>query len=218
MTLKRLFLVTAMVLIVDSMQTPAQVTAKAEPTLVVNGAPIENAIRTIGGKTYVEVETIAKALNIRLQKSSTVVSLITGAPTSAPASSTTQISGSVSYYFNRNYGNKPDVGSKVYLLSTITQSLFQPSDSVFIVGDEVVIARTKEDVSKYKIVYSTAADGNGRYEFKGIEPGKYTLLAVSSHARGSTSSEILGKKLVRLVEIRAGQVVDISHDFGMTYY
>ena len=64
------------------------------------------------------------------------------------------VQGTVTYYFNRNYGQVPDVGARIYIL----------------------------DTSKKSIVSSGMADGNGNYEITGIPTGKYELVIVSAHA------------------------------------
>ncbi|MBX3282458.1 MAG: hypothetical protein KF756_08280 [Acidobacteria bacterium] len=196
-----------------------QTVGHSEPALVVNGMPVDNGVRTIGGRTYVDLDAIAKSLNIVVKKSTGVIVLDSGCTSGATSSVVaTSVSGSLSYYFNRNYGNKPDVGSKVYLIQSNDKPLFQGTDTIFVVGDKLIVTRTKEDRSEFKVLYSTAADGNGRYEFKGIEPGSYWLLAVSAHANGESNSQILGKTLTKSIDINRGQSLDVSYDFGMTYF
>lgn len=64
------------------------------------------------------------------------------------------VEGTVTYYFNRNYGQVPDVGAKVYIV----------------------------DTKKKTIVASDMVDGNGNYEITGIPSGTYELIIVSAHA------------------------------------
>ncbi len=197
---------------ISAQSAPAQ-----EPALVVNGIPVENAIKTIGGKTYIDINAVAKPLKISVQKTAGVVVLQTSGG-SAGTANTTSIVGNLSYYFNQNYGNKPDVGSQIVLLEAVDEPIFLPTESVFVVGQELLVAKSKEEAKRYKILYSTAADGSGRFEFKGLDPKRYLLIATSSHSRGMTQAEILGKKLVRTVDLKPGETIDVSHDFGMTSY
>ncbi len=195
----------------------AQTAIPQEPALVVNGTPVENAVKTIGGKTYIDINAVAKPLKISVQKTVGVVVLQTNGNPASMANGTS-ITGNLKYYFNRNYGNKPDVGAQVDLLEAVDEPIFSPTESVFVVGQELLVAKTKEDIKRHKILYSTAADGNGRFEFKGLDPKRYLLVAISSHSKGMTQAEILGKKLVRTVDLKPGESVDVSHDFGMTSY
>ncbi len=64
------------------------------------------------------------------------------------------VKGTVTYYYNRNYGQVADVGAKVYIL----------------------------DPKEKKIVTTGMADGNGNYEITGIPTGEYELIIVSAHA------------------------------------
>lgn len=195
----------------------AQTASPQEPALVVNGTPVENAVKIIGGKTYIDINAVAKPLKISVQKTAGVVVLQTSGNTSAVVNGTS-IVGNLSYYFNRNYGNRPDVGSQIVLLEAVDEPLFAATESVFVIGQELVVSKAKDEVKRYKILYSTAADGNGRFEFKGLDAKKYLLIAISQHANGMTQSEILGKKLVRTIDLKPGETVDVSHDFGMTSF
>jgi hypothetical protein len=212
-------------LILCGTQAIAQQTKGTEPALVVNGIPVENAIRTIGGRPYIDLEAIAKALNLSVSSSSRVIVL--EARTSVPAahknSSTipvdpASVSGNLTYFFNRNYGNKPDVGAKIYLIDGSVNFVLRDEDFLFSNGEYLIVAANKENKTTYRIVHSTVADGNGHYEFKGVAPGRYTLVAISSHARGKVQAEILGKVLKKSLDLSPGSTVDVSHDFGMTYY
>lgn len=211
-----LFSVVAIFVMVEA-DISAQTTSPQEPALVVNGTPVENAIKTIGGKTYIDINAVSKPLKISVQKTAGVV-VLQSVGNAAAMAEVASIVGNLSYYFNRNYGNKPDVGSQIILIEAVEGSLFLPTDSVFVVGQELVVSKTKENVNRHRILYSTASDGNGRFEFKGLEPKKYLLVAISSHSKGMTAAEILGKKLVRTIDLKTGETVDVSHDFGMTSY
>jgi len=217
--------VTVGAIILCGTQARAQQTKNLEPALVVNGIPVENAIRTIGGRPYIDLEAIAKALNLSLTKSSSVIVLETktnlldtNIKSSAIPVGPAAITGNLSYFFNRNYGSKRDVGAKVYLIDGTVDFVLRDEDTLFPSGDYLIVAPNRDSKATYRILHSTAADGNGHFEFRGLSPGKYTLVAISSHARGKSQAEILGKVLKKLVDVDPGSTVDVSYDFGMTYY
>ncbi|MBI2884263.1 MAG: hypothetical protein HYY11_10245 [Candidatus Methylomirabilis oxyfera] len=197
----------------------AQQRQSVEPALVINGTPVEAAVRTIAGKVYVEIDQIAKVLNLTVNRATGVIvveSAVNPPHVSMPPSPAS-ISGSLTYYFNRNYGNRPDTGAKVYLLSAEKEFDVKDDDLVVAVGDKITIVRNKSEKNEHTALLQTAADGNGRFEFKSVPPGSYTLVAISSHTRGKASSEIMGKILKRSLEIKSGASLDASHDFGMNY-
>lgn len=215
----KLFSLIFIVTIANTAGILGQATNRPEPALVINGTPVDNAVKTIGGKTYVDLDAISKPLNISVKKSASVVVVESGSSDGKTlSSSSTTVFGNLSYYFNRNFGNKPDVGSKVFLLEANEQFSFQSSDFVLFIGDKVIVTPDANGKKEYAILYSTASDGNGRFEFKGVKAGTYWLLAQSAHAKGNSKAEVSGKLLSKKIEIAVGQTIDVSHDFGMTYF
>ena len=198
----------------------AQQKPKAEPALVVNGTPLEASVKTVAGKVYVELDQIAKPLNLTISRSTGVIVVESAAKPqqiSLPLSPAS-ISGTLTYYFNSNYGNRPDTGSNVYLLSAEKEFELKDGD-LFVASDEKVLIMRNDAVrNRHVIVFQTVADGNGRFEFKAVPPGKYTFVAISSHARGKSAPEILGKIRTRSLEIKPGASLDASYDFGVNYF
>ncbi|MEJ7848369.1 MAG: hypothetical protein WKF92_09795 [Pyrinomonadaceae bacterium] len=186
-----------------------------EPALVVNGIPIEGGVKTIDGKVYVDISATAKALNITIRKSPSVLILESATKQGGSAEGTGSLVGNLSYYFNKNYGNKPDVGSKVFVIDG--SSAFNPTkEQMFIsVGDKLVLSIDKV-FTNFPILFRTSADDNGRFEIKGVPPGKYIMQ--SSRSKAVNSLEVLGKVLVKTIDVGPGSNVDLSHDFGITAY
>jgi hypothetical protein len=109
------------------------------------------------------------------------------------------------------------VGAKVYLIDGSVNFVLRDEDALFSIGENLIVAANKDSKTTYRIFHSTAADGNGHYEFRGVTPGQYTLVAISAHARGKVQAEILGKVLKKSLDLQPGSAVDVSHDFGMSY-
>jgi hypothetical protein len=129
------------------------------------------------------------------------------------------VTGTITYYFNKNYGNKPDVGSKVFLLSGIHPN--------------VIIDRNKDlhfaiTIRKTNVVKETSVDGNGNFRIERVAPGQYTVLVISNHTRfpatdgqrptGYGEMSILGGCYQKSITLNAGDTVDCSNDFGTTYF
>jgi len=142
-----------------------------------------------------------------------------------PASSG-RIKGTLTYYFNDNYGNKPDTGSLVLLLANTVQI---PAQDMFIddasqtkfggSNDEIaIIAAQTGVVTKYKTVQRTVADGNGNFEIDNIPNGEYTLILRSAHVKTIAIRDGLGRVVSLPLEISNGQALDRSYDFGITAF
>lgn len=129
------------------------------------------------------------------------------------APSVGQIRGTITFYFNDNFRTQPDVGSKVYLLQGDWSNCVISSDEQLY--NSIVIYE--------KYYRKTSVDGNGNFLFEDVPVGKYCVFIISSHTRGSSKPpyekmEILGKTLQETVDVTAGGSVDVSHDFGVTYF
>lgn len=124
-----------------------------------------------------------------------------------------QIRGTITFYFNDNFRTQPDVGSKVYLLQGDWSNCMISSDEQLY--NSIVIRK-----NYYR---KTSVDGNGNFLFEKVPAGRYCVFIISSHTKGSgeppyEKMEILGKTLQETVDVKAGESVDVSHDFGMTYF
>lgn len=206
--------------------------ASPEPAvkLMVNGKVIPGNLLTVKGRLYVAVQDLAEGLNYAVRNTRDRIELIdvdvqmpipgSGANTGQAAKKEVEKPGSVggviTYYFNSNYGNKPDVGAQVWL---IAGSVDMPEDCkaasgipsmlFFLRGADGAQSKTY-DAAKYAV-----ADGGGRYEIPGVPPGNYTLVANSRHT--NSEKQLLGKVYSSRITVRPGERVDVSWDFGMTY-
>ena len=93
---------------------------------------------------------------------------------------TGRIKGTLTYYFNANFGNKPDAGARIMLVSGRVETpddakvyLFMPGAAYF--GDSDTATLLNElvvDGKTYYAVKSTLADGNGNFELADIPSGE----------------------------------------------
>jgi len=171
--------------------------------------------KNIGNESYLKINDLKRLLNWNVKIDSGAISITTvkAETTSVPS----EIKGVFTYYFNSNYGSKPDAGSRIYLLDG--NSVFSPSqDDFFWVTEDTIDLVSKYDDKKtqYKILSKATSDGNGSFSIKGVRPGKYLAIMVSSHSKGRDLLTLKGKIFTQSVEISNGEIIDISHDFGMS--
>jgi len=193
---------------------------KASPiskNLVVNGQPIKANVLVIDGKHFVAIEDLAQGLAGSISYGSETLTLTFPVTASQDAKHDAgRIKGTLTYFFNSNYGSKPDTGIRVWLLNG---HLDIANGQMFFVGnDQLLVGSTSQKLQMYAVVKKSTADGNGNFELFDVPPGSYVLIVQSSHAKGSGMRDIDGKVRVQQIEIRAGETVDGSWDFGMTAY
>lgn len=188
--------------------------------LVVNGHEIDGKLMRADGRVWVSVEDLARSLNGSLGYKEQIhldIPLLREANEPVPALATGRIKGTVTFYFNANYGSKPDAGTRVILLP----GKVQIADSDTLLGTPGGITVSSRP---YKAIRKSLADGNGVFELSDIPPGEYTLVLESAHTSGGvgpdpvTQRDALGRVETRILEVVSGQTLDASHDFGMTAF
>ena len=183
--------------------------------LVVNGLSIKARVLGIDGKHFVAVEDLAQAMTGTVSYTADQINLtlVLASQTNIQATQsggTGSIKGTLTYYFNRNYGNKPDTASEAWL---IDGRLDTPADQ-FVFGTRRLFRVGNADFSERIVKYS-AADGNGNFDLSGIPIGEYTLVLKSNHSKAISERDISGKVRVRIVQVKPGEILDASLDFGV---
>ncbi len=198
--------------------------------VIVNGKQLDGQPVLNGGKYYISLDELARAMegSVSYQGESIVLLFPQTQqpvpPISMPMSGT--VKGSLSYYFNDNYGNKPDVGAEIWLVEGDIGGI---PDDVIVLGSETTLAMihsagpgASTGIRKLTVINHTMADGSGNFEFSTVPSGTYTLVMKSRHVTGSRGAESLTKRdilgrIVWLVKtVTAGQTVDASSDFGIS--
>jgi hypothetical protein len=143
------------------------------------------------------------------------------AASQVPAQVGAKLSGTITYFFNDNYGNKPDTGTKVCLIQASPNFTLHSTDTVFIAlqkSPQILVMQKTKESNSFPVIYSFVTDGNGRYEMSNIKPGKYILIFQSSHTRGMDQLNIIGKVFTELIEVGSGDSREVSNDFGTTAF
>ena len=139
-------------------------------------------------------------------------------PSAAPSPSalgTGHIRGTLTYYFNANYGSKPDVGSQIWLM---TGQIEIPSSAYFVNFSDTS-GGIKIDQNYYCPIAHTIADGNGVFNLDDVQSGDYTLIIQSDHTKGGvTKWDLLGRVVTFPVPLSPGQTIDKSWDFGISTF
>ena len=247
------FIYFAFALALLTLSATAQVKKDADPqsstSVLINGQPIKGRVLEIDGKHFVAVEDLAQSLKGTITygdgrialtlsplpsvaapaPSSPLPSAAAPAPSSpfpsmtAQAPETGRIKGTLTYFLNFHVGNKPDTGSKVWLVKGRVEI---PADQNF-VGTSTALG-TSGNPEQYNAIKYSITDGNGNFELLDIPPGQYTLIMQSAHTKGSLKEKrnYFGRgnghnprdnngrvEFLNLL-IKAGETVDASKDFG----
>jgi hypothetical protein len=141
----------------------------------------------------------------------------------AQPSETGRIKGTLTYFFDFHAGNKPDTGSKVWLVKGNVEI---PADQFF-VGTGAALG-TRENPEQYSAIKYSVTDENGNFELLDIPPGQYTLIMQSAHTKGTLKEkrnffgrgngrnprDSSGRVEFLNLLIKSGEMVDASKDFG----
>jgi hypothetical protein len=133
------------------------------------------------------------------------------------------VKGTLTYFFDFHVGNKPDSGTKVWLVKGRAEI---PANQTF-VGTSSALGTSGNPEQFIAIKYSIA-DANGNFELLGIPPGQYTLVLQSAHTKGTLKEkrdyfsrgsgrnprDASGRVEFLNLTIKAGETVDGSKDFG----
>ena len=201
----------------------------------------------IGGRTLVPVRFIAEALDAAVEwdeQNNAVNISSNNIPETKPAqliydnSQCGNVTGVVTYQYNKYVGTKPDVGADILLIQTNHTPLYSDA-GIFLSFSE--IANYDED----PMIYCTEVDGMGNYYLDNIPAGYYYLLILSKETNQSPeieemnaglidnyfSGKITAEAIERLklktrlnsfefetIEVKANQTTRFSKDFGYTYY
>lgn len=141
----------------------------------------------------------------------------------APPVETGRVKGTLTYFFDFHVGARPDNGSKVWLVKGRVEI---PADQNFVASDTALGPSANPE--QYKAIKYSTTDENGNFELIDIPPGQYTLIMQSAHTKGTLreKTHLFGKGNDRNprdsngrveilnVQIKAGQTVEASKDFG----
>jgi hypothetical protein len=200
-----------------------QTTKAAQPvtkTFSVNGKPVQTSLVQIDNRLYVALDDLASSLDCSLTTKATSIDLTVPASnnnqnisSSDAASGTGTVKGVFTYYFNANYGSRPDVGAKVWIvkgggINIPDQMGVMPSSL------EMILMGEDNQRTTLSIVARAVADGTGSVTLPNIPTGVYTVVMQSDHAKAVNTRDILGKFRTSTIRISAGQVEDVSTDFG----
>lgn len=196
-----------MVLMLGGLAAP--VMAQDGSVVVVNGQRIPSTVAA--GRVLVSPEDFARAVGATVVYSPSGMTITTSAQDQRTA--TGVIKGTLSYYFNRNYGDKPDAGSAVYLLAG--DATIRSGELFTEVSDKLHVFGGGAD-RNYKLVKKTIADGNGNFELAALPEGEYTLIIESNHTKDGQDKRFQHKLSIQHVSLKAGDVFDASHSFGIS--
>jgi hypothetical protein len=120
-----------------------------------------------------------------------------------------RITGTLTYFFNYNYGNKPDVGAVVWLV----RGFVDIPETAYFHGPENIM--TVAGPVQYEPIMRTVADGDGNFVLPDVRPGAYTVIAESAHRNGTSARDKPGKVATFQVAVKPGEASVCSWNFGL---
>lgn len=128
--------------------------------------------------------------------------------------------GTVSYFFNENYGFKPDSGSEIWIWRSDQYPDFDANQLIdFLFGRiqltkdaERALASTLMRIQYAKDTLKASADGNGAFQRK-LSPGRYYVLVQSAHRKNLNLLEVTGKLSFHIVDIAPNEQANIDAKF-----
>lgn len=250
--MKRIYFVSALALLALSAaaQDKGAATALSATSVQVNGQPIRGKVLEMDGKHYVAVEDLAQTMHGAIAYgdgqisvmlpllSSSAVAPVPQPPAAAPSpkavapqpaaviqphAGTGGIKGTLTYFFSFHDGNKPDNGSKVWLVAGRAEI---PADQNFVATSASL--GTTANPQQYSVIQYAAANDAGGFELRDVPPGEYTLVLQSAHTKGAlkektslfgrgngrTLRDSNGRVEFLNVRVKAGETADASKDFG----
>jgi hypothetical protein len=137
--------------------------------------------------------------------------------------------GAVSYFFNNNYGDKPDSGSKIFIISTaklpeLGQKCRKYLELKNTLGSDETKNKEWKDAGDALAQYllpvlydpqttKLMADGSGAFSMK-LAPGKYSIIVKSAHRTALTVAEVDGSMLYFETEIKPDEQANVAARFS----
>jgi hypothetical protein len=223
-------------------------TSQTSTSVRINGQSIKGKVLEIDGKHFVAVEDLAQSLRGTISYSEGQIALTLSPPAGAPTAlvkpaqgaipaspppqpppmaaqhlETGRIEGTLTYFFDFHTGNKPDTGSKIWL---VKDHVAIPADQDF-VGSSTSLGTSANPEEYHAIQYSTA-DANGNFEMPDIPAGQYTLILQSAHTKGTLRDkrdffgrgnhpnlrDSIGRVETIKVLVKSGETFKATKDFG----
>lgn len=218
-------------------------------SVLINGQPIRGKVLEIDGKHFVAVEDLAQSLRGTIAYGDGQILLTFSKlpappvppPISQPASAapaatsipampitaqpleTGSVKGTLTYFFDFHAGNKPDAGTKVWLVKDHAEI---PANQNFVASSTSL--GTAANPQLYGVIKYAVADEKGNFEMLDIPAGQYTIVLQSAHtkwtlkdkrdffgrANGHNPRDSGGRVEFLSVTVRPGEAAEASKDFG----
>jgi hypothetical protein len=208
---------------------------QTENVLTVNGTKISGRILVTNNVKYIAIDDLANGLNgsvtysgkeiwvnlpilQKVAKSENRINPPSESRINSLSIPLGKVKGIITYYnFNRDDGNKPDVGGTICLVEGLIDDIPEQA-SIRNNNANLAVGNSSSGWKEYKLITQTTADDSGSYEIENVPPGKYTLVFKSSHAKGVKLRDSGGKVEIKHIIVESGKTVDGAFDFGMTAY
>ena len=176
-------------------------------------------------------ELEAEISRLREQNNQAEVKLATAAKTKVE-NQRGDVAGTVTYYFNENYGYKPDAGAQVFIFKKEDYPVFDPSQvKNYLIKKYAAISGDKAQSAAWLEMGSNAGfeemviqvqvgkkttkldvDGSGSFRTR-MKPGHYSVLIKSAHRNGDVPVEITGQIEYQEIDVAADDQANVSVKF-----
>lgn len=131
-----------------------------------------------------------------------------------PVNDKGSVEGTVTWKYNRVVGSRADSGASIYLVKSPIGETFKKVSADDFASSVVLGFKHSEN----DLIFSTKADGYGKFFFDGIPAGKYIAILVSHNSRSTVNPSDFGtKNVIELLKPHVSKSLSAFHKMNWSF-